>query len=320
MAGLKEFVENVVSNRLTAYDCPEPTKIFEDPDWTWDELAKAAMGIPRTIGIVLQQAFLRAHSKSHKIRRTDIQFGISYASGAYLKQLLGAAKNGVAIPEYVSEVWKELIDRASKERKKGRPASHFLLSPKFEDVLKYLNMFFIVHLVTKGRTTKKDSSSRSLYVFDYGICTDYNLDYTIEKNVIRQQRFVYDDVIEPFFNKFFNKTTDSQFVCPNCKSVYQENQLYAAGIPISYCPKDRTDLKPLSKDASAGDFTEEEIKIVGSINMAPKKQKLKARQIADDVGCYVQKVAKFGEKLSKEELIEREKIPGEKNFIYFEKK
>jgi hypothetical protein len=34
---------------------------------------------------------------------------------------------------------------------------------------------------------------------------------------------------------------------------------------------------------------------------------LTARRVADDVGCYVQKVAKFGEKLEREKIIGREK-------------
>ena len=65
------------------------------------------------------------------------------------------------------------------------------------------------------------------------------------------------------------------------------------------------------------DFTEEEIKIVGAIRSAKQEDRLIARRIADDVGCYVQKVSKFGERLQKESVIQREKNEDEGKFIYF---
>ena len=42
------------------------------------------------------------------------------------------------------------------------------------------------------------------------------------------------------------------------------------------------------------------------------------RRIADDVGCYVQKVAKFGEKLEKQNLIDRVEDGVLEKFIYFD--
>jgi hypothetical protein len=39
--------------------------------------------------------------------------------------------------------------------------------------------------------------------------------------------------------------------------------------------------------------------------------------VADDVGCYVQKVAKFGEKLEREELIHRKPSEEIGKHIYF---
>jgi hypothetical protein len=44
---------------------------------------------------------------------------------------------------------------------------------------------------------------------------------------------------------------------------------------------------------------------------------LTARRVADDVGCYVQKVAKFGEKLEREKIIGREKVEELNKNIYY---
>ena len=67
----------------------------------------------------------------------------------------------------------------------------------------------------------------------------------------------------------------------------------------------------------ASDFTEEEIKIIGAIRSAKQEDRLFARRVADDVGCYVQKVAKFAERLEKDEIISRRRQEDEGKLIYF---
>ena len=85
-----------------------PKDIFEEPKDAWRELSRAAMGVPRTLGIVLKQAWNRALPSDRRMRRSDIEYGIRYASKAYLNQLHGAARDNVAIPQYVSEISEEL--------------------------------------------------------------------------------------------------------------------------------------------------------------------------------------------------------------------
>ena len=65
---------------------------------------------------------------------------------------------------------------------------------KNEVKLKYLTMFFVVHLLTKCRTTKKEKLARSLYCIDYGICMENNLGFTTDKNILRHSKdFAYDE-------------------------------------------------------------------------------------------------------------------------------
>lgn len=64
-------------------------------------------------------------------------------------------------------------------------------------------------------------------------------------------------------------------------------------------------------------YTEEEIKIIGSIRSSLPEDQLIARQIADDVGCNVQKVSKFGEKLDRKGIIARERNEELQRNIYF---
>jgi hypothetical protein len=311
MEHLERLTRQIVEQRLEVYTTYPAERFLVDPEDAYRELARSAMGVPRTIGIVLKQAWTRGRgTKGKRIRRTDLEYGIRYASKAYLNQMTGAARDGLAIPEYVPEIWDALVDRAARERRKSDSAtSHFMVLPRYEERLRFLNMFFLIHLLEHGRTTKKESVYRSLYSFDYGTTKEYNLGWGDDKNVVRQQRFVYDDCLTEF-DQFFRGSETPRYRCPECGTVYEESELIVAGGILQFCPKDKADLEMLSSGKPTFGFTEEEIKIIGAIRSARKSDALVARQVADDVGCYIQKVAKFGEKLDREGLIDRTR-PGE---------
>ncbi len=318
MNDLESLTEKIVTERIKVYAHIAPRNIFEEPTETWRELSRSAMGVPRTLGIVLKQAWNRAESANRRMKKSDIEYGIRYASKAYLNQLMGASKDGAAIPAFVADIWDTLIERAVNERAKvpDHPASHFVVLPKNEGKLKYLTMFFVVHLLTKGRTTKKEKLSRSLYCIDYGICLENNLSFAMDKNVLRQQRFAYDDDLAQF-DTYFERESEPSFVCPTCKAVYKESELRIQGKLLTFCVTDRSPLEAYDATALEKRYTEEEIKIIGSIRSSSAEDNLTARQVADDVGCYVQKVAKFGEKLEREGVINRELIEELRKNIYF---
>ena len=319
MEGLLEYSEEIVRSRLQAYACPPAEEIFDEPTEIYSLLSKSAMGVPRTLGIVLKQAWSRSRQgQARKIRKSDISYGVRYASTAYLNQLMGAARDGIAIPAFHAEMWNVLITRAQQEKAKvaDTAASHFLILARNEQMLSMLNMFFLVHLLTKGRTTKKERSTRSLYCFDFGICEENNLGFTTDKNVIRQQRFAYDDALVRF-EKYFGVTAEATFRCPQCGTVYTESELVVAGTQLTFCPRDKTDLVSQAGAVAGTQYTEEETKIIGTIRSASRADHVFARQIADDVGCYVQKVAKFGEKLDRSGLVKRESDTSENKLFYY---
>lgn len=321
MKDLADLTRKIVEQRFATYLDATSEEIFEEPEDAWRELGRAAMGVPRTLGIVLKYAWTRSTSsgRKRKISRSDVEHGIRAASKAYYKQLEGASKDGLAVPRYVFEIWNALIQRAVAEKSKGsRAASHFMVLVSNQERLKYLSMFFLVHLLTDGRTTKKESSPRTLYCFDYGICLENTLEFSEDKNIIRQQRFAYDNVLQRF-DQYFQKQEDKRLVCTKCGTVYLEKELFVGGHRLTFCPADKTDLKEIEGDNGRSEYTEEEIRIIGTIRSATPEDQLVARAIADDVGCYVQKVGKFAEKLDKADVIEREKLPNGR-YIYFDRK
>ncbi len=316
MSELENLTERIVTERIKVYTHLSPRQLFEEPADAWRELSRSAMGVPRTLGIVLKQAWSRASQSDRKINRTDIDYGIRYASRAYLDQLEGASKGGVALPEYVSDIWDAILTRAVAERGKGAEASHFMVLARNEIKLKYLSMCFVVHLLTKGRTTKKDRSARSLYCIDYGICLENNLGFATDKNILRQHRFAYDSDLEQF-DPLFEKASEPKYICPTCGDVYRESELLIRGVVMPFCVKDHAALRKHELGDLETRYTEEEIKIIGSIRSSSPQDRLIARQIADDVSCYVQKVATFGRKLDREGVISRELVEELQKNIYY---
>jgi hypothetical protein len=144
-----------------------------------------------------------------------------------------------------------------------------------------------------------------------------NLEFSEDKNIIRQQKFAYDGVPK-IFDRYFSEQEDKRLICTKCGTVYLEKDLFVGGHRLTFCPADKTDLKEMEGDASNSEYTEEEIRIIGTIRSARREDQLAARAIADDVGCYAQKVAKFGEKLDRTGVIDREKPPNGR-YIYFER-
>ncbi len=291
---LDAYVESIVIQRLRAYNIEIGSRLFDSPEEAWRDLSRAAMGVPRTLGIVLKQAWHR--SQRPRIRRTDLDYGVRYASRAYLNQMLGSSRDGVAIPAHIEEIWDALTGRAIHERAKSKasPSSHFVVLPRHEEKLKYLNMFFLIHLLEQGRTAKKEKLSRSLYSFDYGVCLENNLDWTWDKDVVRQQRFAYDGTLAEF-DRYYRASADPECKCSECGGIYLESQLQVAGTFLTFCPRDKAELSVLAVRQDnqlhrRGDKDHRRYKVCPRIS-----DELVARQIADDVGCYIQKVAKFGE-------------------------
>lgn len=118
MDGLKELAKSIVTTRLKAFGLNESISLFEDEDSAYEDLSKSSMGVPRTLGIVVKEAWNRSVIQGRsKISKTDVEYGVKYASKAYLKQFLGAC--GVAIPQFNNDIWDGLLQRAIRERAKS---------------------------------------------------------------------------------------------------------------------------------------------------------------------------------------------------------
>lgn len=131
-------------------------------------ISREAMGVPRTIGLVLQNALTQAEVRNEKfIQVSDINVGIRETRKIYFKQFQGAVQKKV-IPGFYMDMWNSLLKRALDEKAKNsnRPASHFMIDPIRK---KYLNIFcenFMVHCLEDSRASKY-GGNYVLYAIDY---------------------------------------------------------------------------------------------------------------------------------------------------------
>ncbi|WP_372829942.1 hypothetical protein [Psychrobacter maritimus] len=255
-------------------------------------VARESIGVTRTIGLILQNAWKQAEVKDHKIGFTEINYGIRSARKTYQKQYEGALKRKL-IPGYYNDIWNSILKRANLEKSKhpDRAASHMLIDPNRS---KYFNVFkenFLLHLLEEGRASKY-GGNYDLYSIDYDICQDLNLKYAESKDEYTGIRFVYDDVLSEY-DSYFTDLKLKSYKCPKCKKVYQENDFQLA-VKVKRCFDDDEKLDEVIHqefEVYGENLAEVEVKILGFIAMLNEDEALSAVEIANSVGCTRQKVS-----------------------------
>ncbi|MFA9375237.1 MAG: hypothetical protein ACERKZ_00640 [Lachnotalea sp.] len=156
-------------------------------------------------------------------------------------------------------------------------------------------------------------------MIDWYFIDKYNLGFSLNRNVYRQQRFVYNNVMKNY-DVYFTDTR-REYVCPCCGGEYTLEQLYLPQLDIylDTCPRDHAKLEKMKNDLfDEGRYTEVERKIIGTIRSHSYENAILAREVVELVGCSCIKVGKFAEKICREtDLIKREKINNEQALRYF---
>lgn len=280
-------------------------------------ISREAMGVPRTIGLILQNALTQAEVRNEKfIQISDINVGVRETRKIYFKQFQGAVQKKV-IPGFYMDMWNSLLKRALDEKAKNsnRPASHFMIDPIRK---KYLNIFcenFMVHCLEDSRASKY-GGNYVLYAIDYDICNDNSIIYADQKDEFTAIRFIYDSVFQAY-DCYFLKDRIKSYKCPICNRIYDEMEVAQAKVKRCFeCDEKLEEIIHKDVPISDGNYTEVEVKILGIIATLSKEEAMSAAEIGDAVGCSYQKVANWCSKvLAKKELINIEKREG-RNYYY----
>ncbi len=318
---LELFAEELIGARISNY-CSnlEYSDIFKAKKKDINSrIARAAMGVPRTIGLILQNAWLRCESNGSNdqtIGLTELNYGIIATKKMYFLQFQGSIKKRL-LPGFYMDMWNSILNKAITEKNKhsDRPASHFLVDPIRKDYMNILCENFIVHHLEDSRSSKY-GGSYVLYSIDYSICTENNIKYAEEKDEFTAFRFVYDNVLSEYDPYFINEKSKS-YRCPVCEKIYDEKDV--CHIRVKRCFEDDSLLEEIiHKDApvTKGNYAEVEIKVLGLISNLSIDKAMSAQEIADAVGCSRQKVSAWGSRvLHKSGLINIEFKKG-KNYYY----
>ena len=316
---MQEFVEHLVIKRISIF-CNNVS--FQDvfkatKEVIFSRITKEAIGVPRTIGIILQQAFIQAQTNSHdkKIGLAELNYGISAARKTYQRQFEGSIKRKL-LPGFYMDMWNAIINKAISEKNKhpDRPASHILIDPIRKEYLNILCENFHLHFLSEN-IASKGGGNYNLYSIDFDICNEYSIKYAEEKDEYTAIRFIYDNVIREF-DPYFTKEKSKSYRCPKCNRIYEETEVLKSR--VKRCFEDDEVLEEIvhmDLPKTEGNYAEVEIKILGQISSLTKAEAMNAREIADAVGCTIQKVSLWGSRvLAKKGLINIEQR--DKNYYY----
>jgi hypothetical protein len=316
---MQEFVESLITKRIAIF-CNGVS--FQDvfkasKEQIFSRITKEAIGVPRTIGIILQQAFIQAQTNSHeqKIGLSELNYGISAARKTYQRQFEGSIKRKL-LPGFYMDMWNAIITKAISEKNKhpDRPASHILIDPVRKEYLNILCENFHLHFLSEN-IASKGGGSYNLYSLDFDICNEYSIKYAEEKDEYTAIRFIYDNVIREF-DPYFTKEKSKSYRCPKCNKIYEETEVLKS--KVKRCFNDDEVLEEIvhmDLPKTEGNYAEVEIKILGQISSLTKVEAMNAREIADAVGCTTQKVSLWGSRvLAKKGLINIDSR--DKNYYY----
>lgn len=301
MNKMQIFVTELIQKRIEKF-CSSMTidSIFKgDTTEIMTRLTRETIGVSRTLGIILQNAFSQAQTNStdYRIGLAEINYGITCARKTYQKQFIGGVKQKL-IPGFYMDLWNKILEKAITEKNKfpNRAASHLMIDPTRKEYLNILCENFLLHFISEN-IASKHGGSYNLYSLDYDICTEYNIKYAIKKDDYTPIRFIYDPVLSGF-DAYFLKTKQKSYRCSICNKIYDENDVIRS--KVKRCFDDDTVLiEIIHQDApmTEGNFAEVEIKILGLISQLSEHEAMTARDIADSVGCTVQKVAIWGSRV-----------------------
>ncbi|GGF44260.1 ORC-CDC6 family AAA ATPase [Echinicola rosea] len=295
---MQQFVKELITKRIEIF-CPELEleDIFKtNLDLVYYRITRETIGVSRTIGMILQNSFIQAQStqSDKKIGLNEINYGISSARKTYQKQFIGSIKKKL-VPGYYMDIWNSILKKAIAEKNKfpDRAASHLMLDPLRKEYLNVLCENFLIHFLSEN-VASKHGGNYNLYSIDYDICSELNLKYADRKDDYSPIRFVYDSVLSKY-DPYFIKTKSKSYRCPTCDRIYEEQEVVQFNVKRCFDDDEKlTEIIHQDAPTTEGNYAEVEIKILGLISQLSPTEAMTAREIADAVGCTVQKVSLWG--------------------------
>src|SRR5690606_5689049 len=264
---LEESIPELIQKRLNIYaNSISITDIIKgNRNEIFSRIARESIGVTRTIGLILQNAWKQAELSDNRIGLIEINYGIRSARKTYQKQYEGALKRKL-IPGFYNDLWRAIISKATAEKNNhsDRPASHLLVDPNRSHYLSIFKENFLLHLLEEGRSSKY-GGNYDLYAVDYDICLDLNIKYAEHKDEYTAARFIYDTILSDYDN-YFTDTRLKSYRCSVCNRIYQEDELPPA--KIKRCFDDDEKLEEIIHQefqVAPGNLAEVEVKILGLI-------------------------------------------------------
>ncbi len=340
----EDFIKRLLTNSCKVFSTGRIEDYFDlssnSIDQYYMELHRMSMNIPRVIGHILNNCYLKRIVHGKKINMSVLkeackQYYIDYVMQEIENKIMSLdlskeSKIDIYVQKHLLERLKELaIENKITLTKtpnqyfrnhKEVPTSHFRISTENEIYFEELEFYGYVHKITeiadKGSAKDITNKNTSLYSFDYGLCLDEKIDYgkpiDSDTKYYQQRAFLYDECVISAITK------NKKIVCEGCKAEYNIDKLdifkmfkmkcqkCTSGVCTIHYDKDLTEEAEKSYETAIWTLQEIEIiKAISRLEQIESTEWLSANYISREIDLSSYVIAARCRELAKASFIER---------------
>jgi len=243
------FVKDLILKRLaffspgsTISDFFNLTATYKEEDY-YKLLFQASYTSPRTIGAILESCFSELAS-GRKISVPQIRISAQKYYENRVSSFIRESRysiresdvpffspidvfNQVDLLDKISDELKHLqtkVAASSYEKVYGKvpPVSHFHISDKYNEVLKFLSNNYFINKIGNLQA-KTDKIDATIYSLNLGLCNKKSIRYweydPRAKDYLKERFFYFDHIIDSFL------ASQQEIICTNCQTKYPISSL-----------------------------------------------------------------------------------------------
>ena len=340
----EDFIKRLLTNSCKVFSNSEIEDYFDLGSYSMEqyymELHRMSMNIPRVLGHILNNCYLKriVHNKKinmSMLKEASKQYYLDYVMQEIENKIISSdlsrdSKIDIFVQKNLLEKLKNLaienkiaLPRTPNQyfnKYKEVPTSHFRISSENELYFEELEFYGYLHKISviadKGNSKDVTNKDTSLYSFDYGLCLDEKIEYgkpnDSDTKFYQQRAFLYDECVISAITK------NKKIVCKNCKAEYGIDKLNAFKMFMMKCQKCQTGICTIHYDTLLSEETEksyetaiwtlQEIEIIKAISRLEKIESTKwltANYISREIDLSSYVIAAKCRDLAKASFIDR---------------
>ena len=332
-----DYIKRLIENRMEVFLPKESINDYFDmsEEELYETMFDISLNTPRIIGYVLAYCYSTHISSDKKITKAALNVAAQKYFEDVTQQYFESNKfvissfDEMASRENLRFLMDKIVNKAKEndrivnlEDKRNLPTSHFLIAENLTKLLDSLELNG--YITTYNKVNDKDNNPSTLYAISYGLCQKYGIKFGRPKSSdLRQyyleRKFLFNDLLVEHFNMSqevvcteghtfsFDKLEEIKafgMICPTCakNGKFLKCQLKVTNKQILSLINDY-----INNSLSLDD--ELQFEIINYLGMNCDSE-FRAQDIASELDCTYQLIAKRTSKLIGRELVESNRKNG----------